>query len=487
MHVQRISDEVQFRRFIAEHMPVYESMSGCILLTMSLLLTRGIENVLSDMDDRGNGLIGSFGHCNQELVNLLLTGCATSNVFDGTKPLGDSGLVLKGVQDRSDVGYLTHLESMRYCQVGSFYKNPNYPIWVVGSSSHFTVLFSLDSRVNAETDEEMLLSRVKREFRQADYEENGYIPVDRLGEVLTALSIDVQEMTVEEFNSLKLLLDPESCGIILFGVFWSVVSQLMSGTRIDQLLEAFSSKVGSSAQSSSAMTVDQPLVPTKRERSDSEIARALQDEWNNDSDMSISAPTSLPEPTTAPPATITRSDSDLARALQDEWNTPSIAPSAVTAVAPLSPASAVAPSIGSLDIMSIVSAATAPLPQSVAASQTSIADVPMKSEAPSNPSHQGHDRYEFVSCFVFRCVYWRALVSVADEKSEKFTMHHYNGLSTATSVPAVVTFELQKRYRQFSKTMLVCLAELFYVLGLLPMMLASKLLWTQTLVVRILG
>ncbi|CAM9366260.1 unnamed protein product, partial [Ectocarpus fasciculatus] len=300
MHVQRISDEVQFRRFIAEHMPVYESMSGCILLTMSLLLTRGIENVLSDMDDRGNGLIGSFGHCNQELVNLLLTGCATSNVFDGTKPLGDSGLVLKGVQDRSDVGYLTHLESMRYCQVGSFYKNPNYPIWVVGSSSHFTVLFSLDSRVNAETDEEMLLSRVKREFRQADYEENGYIPVDRLGEVLTALSIDVQEMTVEEFNSLKLLLDPESCGIILFGVFWSVVSQLMSGTRIDQLLEAFSSKVGSSAQSSSAMAVDQPLVPTKRERSDSEIARALQDEWNNDSDMSISAPTSLPEPTTAP-------------------------------------------------------------------------------------------------------------------------------------------------------------------------------------------
>lgn len=29
-------------------------------------------------------------------------------------------------------------------QVGSHYKTPRFPIWVVGSSSHFTVLFSLD-------------------------------------------------------------------------------------------------------------------------------------------------------------------------------------------------------------------------------------------------------------------------------------------------------------------------------------------------------
>lgn len=29
-------------------------------------------------------------------------------------------------------------------QVGSFYKIPQFPIWVVGSTSHFTVLFSMD-------------------------------------------------------------------------------------------------------------------------------------------------------------------------------------------------------------------------------------------------------------------------------------------------------------------------------------------------------
>ena len=62
-------------------------------------------------------MIGQFGHCNQDLLNLLLTGRATSNVMDGEVPLGDSGLVVKGVSSQSRIGYLTHLEALRYCQV----------------------------------------------------------------------------------------------------------------------------------------------------------------------------------------------------------------------------------------------------------------------------------------------------------------------------------------------------------------------------------
>lgn len=110
--------------------------------------------------------------------------------------LGDSGLVVKGVFQRGAVGYLSHLEALRYCevrsvesvsggylvsktylgsyiecvlflhalhltfhllqyvlhtyttytlymQVGSYLKVPTVPVWVVGSSSHFSVLFSL--------------------------------------------------------------------------------------------------------------------------------------------------------------------------------------------------------------------------------------------------------------------------------------------------------------------------------------------------------
>lgn len=34
-------------------------------------------------------VIGQFGHCNQDVINLLLTGKATSNVFDGEMSLGN--------------------------------------------------------------------------------------------------------------------------------------------------------------------------------------------------------------------------------------------------------------------------------------------------------------------------------------------------------------------------------------------------------------
>ena len=68
-------------------------------------------------------VVGSFGHCTQELMNLLLVGQATSNVFDGSMPFDDSSassndsIMLKGIPARSAVGYLTQLEALRYCQV----------------------------------------------------------------------------------------------------------------------------------------------------------------------------------------------------------------------------------------------------------------------------------------------------------------------------------------------------------------------------------
>jgi hypothetical protein len=47
---------------------------GCVLLLLSVLLSRGMDNVRSDMDEQGAALMGMHGYCTQELVNLLLTG-----------------------------------------------------------------------------------------------------------------------------------------------------------------------------------------------------------------------------------------------------------------------------------------------------------------------------------------------------------------------------------------------------------------------------
>ena len=53
------------------------------------LITSGLWSkvaaVRADMDDAKGSMIGSHGYCSQELVNLMLTGKATSNVFAGSQ------------------------------------------------------------------------------------------------------------------------------------------------------------------------------------------------------------------------------------------------------------------------------------------------------------------------------------------------------------------------------------------------------------------
>ncbi|XP_027430588.1 probable ubiquitin carboxyl-terminal hydrolase MINDY-4 isoform X1 [Zalophus californianus] len=119
---------------------------GCILLTLSAILSRSTELVRQDFDVPTSHLIGAHGYCTQELVNLLLTGKAVSNVFNDVVEL-DSGngniTLLKGIAARSDVGFLSLFEHYNVCQVGCFLKTPRFPIWVVCSESHFSVLFSL--------------------------------------------------------------------------------------------------------------------------------------------------------------------------------------------------------------------------------------------------------------------------------------------------------------------------------------------------------
>ncbi|XP_032093156.1 probable ubiquitin carboxyl-terminal hydrolase MINDY-4 isoform X2 [Thamnophis elegans] len=119
---------------------------GCILLTLSVILSRSIHRVRGDVDVTTNTLIGAHGYCTQELVNLLLTGKAASNVFNDVMEL-DSGngniTILKGIAGRSNIGLLSLFEHYDVCQVGCYLKTPRFPIWVVCSESHFSVLFCL--------------------------------------------------------------------------------------------------------------------------------------------------------------------------------------------------------------------------------------------------------------------------------------------------------------------------------------------------------
>jgi len=130
---------------------------GVLLVLLSMVLSRGVGALVADRDDSGQPLVTSpFGHASQEIVNLFLVGKAVSNVFDGNMEMGGD-IQLKGIPSKAQVGFLTLLESLNYMKVGRFLKEPEYPIWVMGSESHYTVLYCLDKTVQEES------KRVRRE------------------------------------------------------------------------------------------------------------------------------------------------------------------------------------------------------------------------------------------------------------------------------------------------------------------------------------
>ncbi|XP_053323920.1 probable ubiquitin carboxyl-terminal hydrolase MINDY-4 [Spea bombifrons] len=145
--VYRIQKYEDLLDFLQQNVSQFEfGPFGCILLTVSVVLSRSIELVQKDFDVPTNCLIGAHSYCTQELVNLILGGRAVSNVFNDVMEL-DSGngnvTLLKGVAGRSDIGFLSLFEHYGACEVGSYLKTPRYPIWVVCSESHFSVLFCL--------------------------------------------------------------------------------------------------------------------------------------------------------------------------------------------------------------------------------------------------------------------------------------------------------------------------------------------------------
>ena len=129
---------------------------GALILVMSAILSRGPNMIVKDMDDMigsAGKLVGAHGYCTQELVNLLLIGQAVSNVFDGNKVLEsdtpsstDELIELRGISSRSEIGFLTLFEWYKYVEVGSYFKNPKYPVWVVCSESHFSTIFLHDEQ-----------------------------------------------------------------------------------------------------------------------------------------------------------------------------------------------------------------------------------------------------------------------------------------------------------------------------------------------------
>lgn len=178
-------------------------------------------------------LTAQFGHSSQELINLLLTGQATTNIFDNTMTLGGS-LECHGIQSQPSIGYLSQLEALRYCSVGDYYKLPKNPVWVIGSTSHFSVLFGSKECLK-ESQSDLLLEQCRRAFKSVEgAEENGFIPVIELNTILKELDINLND---NQLGTLAASLEMGGAGIILWNEFWKKVSRLKTGASLESVLQ----------------------------------------------------------------------------------------------------------------------------------------------------------------------------------------------------------------------------------------------------------
>ncbi|KAG0463286.1 hypothetical protein HPP92_019355 [Vanilla planifolia] len=211
------SHNAAFKQLMAE-IPVFQSRMGVLLFLISAMLSRGLESIQADRDDPNPPLVTTpFGHASQEIVNLLLCGQAVPNVFDGKMDLG-GGMSLKGVSTSVEVGFLTFLESLNYCKVGRHLKCPKWPIWVVGSDSHYTVLFALEPCVQEENELEKRESRIRRAFDAQDQSGGGgFISVEGFQQVLRECNIN---FPLVKFDNLS------SSSFIVWSEFWQELLEL---------------------------------------------------------------------------------------------------------------------------------------------------------------------------------------------------------------------------------------------------------------------
>ncbi|KAH9546039.1 hypothetical protein CY35_12G075700 [Sphagnum magellanicum] len=189
-----VTSILALRQQLQDSLPGFRSPMGALLLLFSALLSRGLE-----------------------IVNLLLCGHAVPNVFDGNLDMG-GGMCLKGIPTSVEVGFLTLLESLNLCKVGRYLKCPRWPIWVIGSESHYSILFAFTTTVQEESEFDDRETCVRQAFDAQDQSGGGgFISPEALQQILVDLNI---EMNQDVLNTLC------SSDIVVWNDFWQALLEL---------------------------------------------------------------------------------------------------------------------------------------------------------------------------------------------------------------------------------------------------------------------
>ncbi|XP_026081640.1 inactive ubiquitin carboxyl-terminal hydrolase MINDY-4B [Carassius auratus] len=223
LQIFTFKEKEDVRSFIWEHIQCFkeEGSHGIILFLYSLIFSRTIDKIRADFDCTTTHLLHlSLGNfvCRQALLNLLLTGHATPQVFNGTSPNDEQHKALHGVLTRSHVGYLLwNREQFNHAQlplVGSMLKTPRLPIWVCNINGTYSVLFSPNRS---------LLSDWKMEHLFQLYFYNGYptqlsttmLTIDTHSHHWEAEHNDIQEDPEKKFPSVEMTIRTKWEGAVI--------------------------------------------------------------------------------------------------------------------------------------------------------------------------------------------------------------------------------------------------------------------------------
>ena len=219
-------------------------------------------------------------------------------------------MICRGLQSRPAIGYLTQLEAMRYLEVGGFYKTPRFPIWVIGSTSHFTVMFG-DAAALKESASDILLERVRRAFKRMDggAEENGFIQTNQLEGFLQSLGLT--NISVQGVQTLAALIEVNGAGIILWEDLWKRTSRLLTGASLESILDADEESNNSNSNITSSTNPNEVISNITGSEAgtnvvpltDEELARKLQAEWNGEV-VDLMETSAITTPTTVPTTTL---------------------------------------------------------------------------------------------------------------------------------------------------------------------------------------
>ncbi|XP_018120294.1 inactive ubiquitin carboxyl-terminal hydrolase MINDY-4B [Xenopus laevis] len=150
-------DKEILEKFLGAHIHCFknEGCHGMILFLYSLLFSRTLRRLQDDLDFTTPHLLqfslGNFS-AKQALINLMLTGRASPQVFNGDQVLDEDNTehhVQHGVLVRSDIGFLhwsrEEMQQDRLPRVGSMLKTPKFPIWLCNVNGTYSVLFGINA------------------------------------------------------------------------------------------------------------------------------------------------------------------------------------------------------------------------------------------------------------------------------------------------------------------------------------------------------